>query len=398
MSTNCYSVSQNEAVRLAKNAVLYLGNGDTRAGSGRTLVLESVVRYPKATRSVDGNEPFFYIVNFEDGGYAVVSSDKRATCIYAVSDEGRFDPEANDGVKLFMSLAENCLSGEVFNRDSLNHPIEGPTFDGDNPFLRDDNMIINVGGEEQQLKVSTTTTEPFYLLETEWGQDFPYNLECYTDKGERAVTGCVATALAQIMAYHKQPQQYNGHQYYWDRMPFNVFDYDYSSEAYSVAYLMNDIGNAVSMKYGTDLSTAYSSKCKEALKKFGYTSTDLVKFNQDGITTSLDLKRPVYISGSEPGASLGHAWVIDGYFYVRYDLSYYSADGRSLIGSDTEMNYYFHMNWGWNGQSISGEDDDRADGFFYSGVYEHGRYGEGEGYGFQYTEDIKMLSQIRYNV
>lgn len=95
MSTNCYSVSQNEAVRLAKNAVLYLGNGDTRAGSGRTLVLESVVRYPKATRSVDGNEPFFYIVNFEDGGYAVVSSDKRATCIYAVSDEGRFDPEAN---------------------------------------------------------------------------------------------------------------------------------------------------------------------------------------------------------------------------------------------------------------------------------------------------------------
>ena len=45
-----------------------------------------------------------------------------------------------------------------------------------------------------------------------------------------------------------------------------------------MAYLMNDIGKAVSMKYGTDLSTAYSSKCKEALKKFGYTSTDLVKF------------------------------------------------------------------------------------------------------------------------
>lgn len=54
------------------------------------------------------------------------------------------------------------------------------------------------------------------------------------------------------------------------------------------------------------------------------------------------------------------------------------------------------MNWGWSGGTITEENDDRADGFFYSDVYKLGKYGAGNGYGFHYTEDVKMLSQIRY--
>lgn len=390
LSANEYVVSQDEAVTLAANAVLSLSGGDTRAGGDRTLVPETIVRYPKVTRSSDTDEPFFYIVNFEGGGYAVVPSDKRATSIYALSDNGYFDPEANEGVKLFMSLAEDCLVNETLKDTLL-------IFDNDNPFIIDDNIIVNVGGEDQQVKITTTKTEPFHLLKTIWGQGYPFYLECYTKKGERALTGCVATALAQIMAYHKQPQSYNGHQYYWDRMPLTNY-YDGSTEAYSVAYLMSDIGKAVSMEYGVKGSLASSTKCPAALKKFGYTSTGLVNFNQGSITSSLDLKQPVYVSGAEPGKSVGHTWVIDGYFYIRYELTYYTADGKNKKGSDTKIDYYFHMNWGWNGSNEQLEDkqDERADGFFYSGVYEHGSYGEGKGYDFLYTERVKMISQIKF--
>ena len=64
---------------------------------------------PEATRA--GGEPgaFFYVVNFNEGGYAVVPADERATDVYALSDEGSFDPDAHNGVRLFMDMAENYL-------------------------------------------------------------------------------------------------------------------------------------------------------------------------------------------------------------------------------------------------------------------------------------------------
>ena len=64
-------------------------------------------------------------------------------------------------------------------------------------------------------------------------------------------------ALGQIMAYHKQPQSYNGHTYYWDSMPKKASEYDSSEEARSVSYLINDIGKAVFMDYGVDASGAF---------------------------------------------------------------------------------------------------------------------------------------------
>ena len=44
----------------------------------------------------------------------------------------------------------------------------------------------------------------------EWGQDNPYNLLCPQIDGQRCPSGCVATALAQIMSYHRWPQTGSG--------------------------------------------------------------------------------------------------------------------------------------------------------------------------------------------
>ena len=44
------------------------------------------------------------------------------------------------------------------------------------------------------------------LLNCKWAQGYPYNLMCPTYNDKHCVTGCVATALAQVMYYHKWPE------------------------------------------------------------------------------------------------------------------------------------------------------------------------------------------------
>lgn len=175
-ATENYQVSQEEAVAIATNAVISLGGYETRAGNtDRMLTVKNISRVPEQTRNTEQPETFFYVVNFEEGGYAVVPSDKRATSVYALSNEGYFSPDANDGVKLFMDMAEDYLKNEilVFDPDSI-PLIHGGQFGDWEKIWGDDDMhnypIINIGGHDCYDKVTRTQSTPFYLLETKWGK------------------------------------------------------------------------------------------------------------------------------------------------------------------------------------------------------------------------------------
>lgn len=348
---------------------------------------------PEATRA--GGEPgaFFYVVNFNEGGYAVVPADERATDVYALSDEGSFDPDAHNGVRLFMDMAENYLQYEISISDSirtsgLDLPDGGwtkfPT-DPDDPRLY---IVVEFGGQLCHQVVKETKSEPFYLLDTQWGQDAPYNNECFTKDGDEAKAGCVPVALGQIMAYHKQPQSYKGHTYFWDRMPKKFDVYDGSDEAYSVSYLINDIGKAVSIKYGISGSSASSTKCPWALTIFGYSSSGYKDYNVTGVIESLQSARPVYMSGREEGASEGHAWVADGYYYYRKDYTYYTVEKLEKVGERSEIDYYLHMNWGWDGKG-----ENSNNGYYKSEVFNpiYSKYLQ-----YTFSERLKMVTNIRY--
>lgn len=401
--TTCNNrLSQDEAVAIATDAVNSLGVQATRAGkAGRKLTVESIRRTPdRGQTRADGQDgTYFYVVNFEEGGYALVPNDKRATSVYAVSDEGNFDPDANDGVRLFMDLAETYLHAEVSGLigDSLATTFPFKPGGGWEKRPDDDDprnyAVVYIGGEEYYDKVTRTQSEPFYLLDTQWGQDYPYNMECFTDDGQQARTGCVATALAQIMAYHKQPQSYNGHIYYWDRMPKNRDDYDGSSEAYSVCYLMRDIGQAVSMNYGVEGSGASPTMCLFALPKFGYACDGLDDYDVSGVITSLCNDRPVYMRGKDKNTGEGHAWVADGYYYISEFHTYYSADDLSVAGNYTKVTYYLHMNWGWDG----GEKN-KNNGYYLSSVFNPEIFSTDtyEYIEYNYSDDLQMICNIRY--
>ena len=187
------------------------------------------------------------------------------------------------------------------------------------------------------------------LLKSKWGQDYPYS------KQTQYVTGCVATAVAQVMYYHKWPAQGKGQESYKVTFDNTVRSADFTKSHYdwdnmlpdynrrnvttkqedAVALLMNDVGIATNMQYTDRASGTQSYMAERALRNyFDYDAALVTRFDE-GEDNFIEIVKkelrngfPLYISGDSKTGG-GHAWVCDGF--------------------DKEDR--FHMNFGWNGQA-----------------------------------------------
>ena len=230
--------------------------------------------------------------------------------------------------------------------------------------------------QEHQLVASPKLTTSYNaispLMTTTWGQKNPYNLNCpdFFSYG-KSVTGCVATAMAQVMYYHRansvtqttaQIPAYDcstlwvngsdtlGHIHVdaipagspidWANMLDSYSGSSTTAQQQAVANLMKYCGAAVKMNYansGSGGSYAYSEDVPIALKTyFNYSNETVLKYRsnyssndawENLIYNELSNSRPVYYSGRN--SSGGHAFVCDGY------------DGSG----------YYHINWGWSSTS-----------------------------------------------
>ncbi len=204
------------------------------------------------------------------------------------------------------------------------------------------------------------------LLQTEWGQNAPYNYmtPTYTtgtgaNKQEvHYVTGCVATAMSQIMYFHKWPEKGKGNvsyyftpegtdqsqklsdnlakmPYEWDKMLTIYKGVSYTeAQGNAVALLMKHCGYAVNMQYTRSGSGAYTSDAADAMRKRFYYNENMHFYRRDffpvkewmeKIFTELDSRHPVLYGAQS--SSGGHEFVLDGY----------DEDGK------------VHVNWGWDG-------------------------------------------------
>ncbi len=165
------------------------------------------------------------------------------------------------------------------------------------------------------------------MVRTQWGQGSPYNLLCPTQGGQHCQTGCVATAMAQVMKYHEWPKQ----GFDWQNM-LNIYDCETTEqERMAVAQLVAQCGAAVNMEYGLQTSAAWEGDAAIALvETYGYAQTVREVFrNMYGRTAwenivyhELQQGRPVFYGGLPSGFT--HQFVCDGY-----------ADGK------------FHFNMAW---------------------------------------------------
>ena len=205
-------------------------------------------------------------------------------------------------------------------------------------------------GLTTRAKTATKATDDVQpMLKSKWGQDYPYS------KQTQYVTGCVATAVAQVMYYHKWPAQGKGQESYKVTFDNTVRSADFTKSHYdwdnmlpdynrrnvttkqedAVALLMNDVGIATNMQYTDRVSGTQSYMAERALRNyFDYDAALVTRFDE-GEDNFIEIVKkelrngfPLYISG-DPSSGGGHAWVCDGF--------------------DEEDK--FHMNFGWNGQA-----------------------------------------------
>lgn len=209
---------------------------------------------------------------------------------------------------------------------------------------------------QTSLRVSRLTNcaiEPL-LGETAWGQDAPYNLDCPVLNNANCPTGCVATAIAQVMHYYQYPSAVlaeipayttstnslargkvnKGTAINWSKM-CDVYGDEYNTESgEAVAQLMSMVGNSLEMDYNTSESSCNKAGIYELATYFGYDAELAHKAFRASFTLTewynllyeeLKAGRPILFSGSTMQS--GHRFVCDGL----------DADGL------------FHINWGWRG-------------------------------------------------
>ena len=278
----------------------------------------------------------YYAFNIGDNeGFVIVSGDDSLTELVGYSDSGSFDPDKiPDNMRSWLQ----AYSGYVASVQA-----------GESKAKR------------QQLgNVTTIVVRP--LVTTKWNQYEPFNRMTPIDNGERCLTGCVATAMAQIMNYYEWPERGEGSHSYtdgsghslstdfsqsvydWENMLDEYNSYydtggivnEYSDEqADAVAKLMLDCGISVDMDYTPYGSGAATANVATALKQyFNYTADLYYRSNMpsedfmEKLLEELDNRRPVLFAGRSIESG-GHAFVGDGY----------------------DSNNFVHINWGWGGNS-----------------------------------------------
>jgi len=272
----------------------------------------------------------FYVFIYEAGGFVMVSADDAVTPILGYSTNEPFDKNnipvnAANWFNKYSKHIKYIIDSNLSNTNTL---IEW-------------NKIRNK--EFPQEKQAVTP-----LLTTTWDQSSPYNQLCPTN----TYTGCVATAMAQVMKYWNYPTtgvgshsythptygtltaNFGATTYQWGSMINSYSGGSTAAQKTAVATLMFHCGVAVNMDYGTGGSGAYSTDVAPALiSYFNYSTSAEIQFLANFTTanwismlkTELDASRPVYYSGSGSGG--GHAFVCDGY----------------------NVSNQFHFNWGWSG-------------------------------------------------
>ena len=181
----------------------------------------------------------FYVFNAGNkGGFVIVSGDDRTEPILGYSDRGSLNPDSvPENVKGLLNYYEEVLTA-IANDKNYTRPAR-------------------TRGAEGRTKVET-------LMATEWGQDFPYNTKCPIYNGQRSVTGCVATALAQVLNYNRWPKDYTSaipeyttysKQVFMPQLEPTKFGWGTESLQF-LGKLMLYCGQAVEMNYGVDESAA----------------------------------------------------------------------------------------------------------------------------------------------
>lgn len=323
----------------------------------------------------------FYVFNIDKGnGFVIVSAEDAAMPILGYSTSGSFSPE---------NIPSNVAWWLGLYNDEIQYAIDN-NIEASETLRADWNNLM--AGNAMEIKSTRAVSA---VMTTTWNQSSPYNNLCPSN----APTGCVATAMAQVMKYWNHPVKglgshsyssnygtlsanFGNTTYAWSNMPNSVSYGSSSTQKNAVATLMYHCGVAVEMNYSANSSGAQVNSyngmfdyCTEtALKNFfdykntlrglmrdSYSDSEWISILKEELNAPTP--RPILYTGASSGG--GHAFVFDGY----------------------NNSNQFHVNWGWGGS---------YDGYFSINALEPGSGGIGGG-DYVFNEDQTALVGVEPN-
>ena len=155
------------------------------------------------------------------------------------------------------------------------------------------------------------------MISVTWDQREPYNNYVKSYLSCNSVpTGCVTTAIAQLMTKWSFPQNGNWPSYYgWLSLIQNpaIYPNGYNDSTVDlVANLMKRIFDDCITEYDCDDSSSTLDIARSYLTSLGYTADNIIYYSGSAVISSLNNGCPVLIGGYYTEES-GHCWIIDGY-------------------------------------------------------------------------------------
>lgn len=310
-------VIPQEQARL--NVLAFLSQKHSTLAKG----VRSFTRKTVKPQSALPGDSLLYVFNVDGGGFVIASGDDAVAPILGYCFEGTFDlANAPEGLKEMFMLYKQEMAA-----------------------ARSHNLVYK---EKASLHAAVD-----YLVQATWNQSAPYNNQCPLDGSNRSITGCVATAMAQVMYYTHYPTaactaipayttstkkivmpQLDATTFDWSVMKNNYAANETGTSVDEMAKLMLYCGQSMKMNYSAAVSSSSGNVAPAFINYFGYDWD--CRYVERSNFTDVDWDNMVYgeiaagrpvIYGAGGLGAIGHAFVVDGY--------------------DGSGNY--HLNWGWSG-------------------------------------------------
>lgn len=331
LTTSAQQRSEEEAKKIAEKYLQSI----TGKTTSRQLQ-KAPVKGPRKISAQTGEIAYYIFNDTDDSAFVIVSADERMKDVLGYCNHSTYVTEqAPEALK--------CLLDEYATQYEI---------------IQEGKTAKRKSAQKKMPHYLVTNPLPYKnvsaLLQTKWGQGNPYNKYCPYVGNKQCITGCLATAMAQVMNFHKYPYigsgsitytsktnnmtltaSFSDPKYYnWNSMLANYVNNYTTAQADAVANLMKACGIGLGMDYGIDWSEANYSDIPYSLHTFfrynrnvAYISRNYFKTEEwiEIITNEVLNGRPVIYNGNDEENG-GHSFVLDGVW-------------------DKER---FHINWGWN--------------------------------------------------
>ena len=377
----------------------YVTTADLKKYVGRSCNILDIQEYKD-----DLGITCLYAVNFKEGGFKIVSADKRSTILLGDSEKGYMDFANLESNTAFWIESCSHVVKDVSLCDSLTeemqYNVETWDFITGRNFAKTRAMRYVYLVKHVDNYIGRTTNGPY--VSTRWGQGNHYRNDYFWNRyspwidstmvGRRSPVGCTAVAGCQL-AYHMKDYPgvniliptsasctgYSGKGNYQqsfssDLIPLGELPLDYNEtdtvKIEKARIFLAYTGHLMNMEYLENGATAKLDSLSNVLKRWGIDNS-LVNYSDSIVKYAIYKNEPLIAIGlkepDENGKQIGHAWIIDGYQIckvIRQNYYYMSdtelSDSEYLQLTIEDCNGYdewqmpdmirYHMNWGANGR------------------------------------------------